>query len=224
MEKPRLLDLFCGAGGAAMGYYRAGFEVVGVDINPQPNYPFEFHQADALTYPVGGFDIIHASPPCEAHSRITGKYREKHIDLIPQTRAKLKLSGKPYIIENVEGAPLQGYFVLCGSMFNLDVKRHRLFECSHLLLTPTCNHKAWKRQYYSLCWKNRKRGIKSKVVGVYGNVNYSGEFEVRCKAMGIEWMTNAELVKAIPPAYTEWIGENILKRINHENHNHKSRA
>lgn len=195
-----------------MGYHRAGFEVVGVDINPQPNYPFEFHRADALTYSIDGFDIIHASPPCEAHSRITGKHhRGKHKDFIPETRAKLKKSGVSYVIENVEGSPLQNYFVLCGSMFNLDVKRHRLFECSHLLLTPPCNHTIWQRQYYSLCWRNRKKGILSPVVGVYGNINYSGEFKIRCRAMGIDWMTNTELVKAIPPAYTEWIGKNIRK-------------
>ena len=209
----KLLDLYCGAGGAGMGYHRAGFKVVGVDINPQPNYPFEFHQADALGYPLDGFDIIHASPPCEAHSRITGRHRGNHRDLIPATRARLTASGRPFVMENVEGAPLKNYFVLCGSMFGLNVRRHRLFECSHLILTPTCNHSAQTGEYYSLCWKNRKAGKKSPVVGVYGNINYAGEFELRCDAMGIDWMTNAELVKAIPPAYTEFIGKKLKRNI-----------
>lgn len=197
-----------------MGYHRAGFEVVGVDINPQPNYPYEFHQADAIEYPVDGFDVIHASPPCEAHSRITGRHRGNHADLIPATRAKLKAAGVPYVIENVEGAPLTNYIVLCGSMFGLDVRRHRLFESSHLLMQPECQHHRQSHgRFYSLCWKNRKAGKKSSVVGVYGNVNYSGEFELRCNAMGIDWMTNAELVKAIPPAYTEFIGGFLIRNI-----------
>jgi len=209
--KPKLLDLFCGADGAAVGYHRAGFDVVGVDIQPQPNYPFEFHLSDAIEHPVDGFDAIHASPPCEAHSRITGRHRGNHADMIPATRAKLKAAGVPYVIENVEGAPLTNYIVLCGSMFGLDVRRHRLFESSHLLLQPECQHgKQAPDRFYSLCWKNRKAGKKSAVVGVFGNVNYAGEFELRCAAMGIEWMTNAELVKAIPPAYTEFIGQQII--------------
>lgn len=209
----RLLDLYCGAGGASMGYHRAGFKVVGVDWKPQPNYPFEFHQADALEYPYEGFDAIHASPPCEAHSRITGKHRINHSDLIPATRTRLSESGLPYIMENVEGAPLNNYFVLCGSMFNLEVRRHRLFEASFLVLAPSCNHAAQTGEYYSLCWANRKAGKTSPVVGVYGNINYAGEFELRCKAMGIDWMSNAELVKAIPPAYTEFIGKQLIRTI-----------
>lgn len=127
----RLLDLFCGAGGAAMGYYRAGFEVVGVDIKPQPNFPFEFHQANALDFPVDGFDIIHASPPCQAHTCLNVMWNaKKHADFVEPTREKLKASGLPYIIENVPGAPLIDPIKLCGSMFGLgagpyDLRRHR---------------------------------------------------------------------------------------------------
>ena len=193
-----------------MGYHRAGFEIVGVDIKPQPNYPFEFHWADALEYPLDGFDAVHASPPCEAHSRITGKHRGNHLDLIPPTRSRLIDSGLPYVIENVEGAPLENFVVLCGSMFGLKVRRHRLFETSFILLVPQCNHAAQNGEHYSLCWKNRKAGKTSPVVGVYGNINYKGEFKLRCEAMGIDWMTNAELVKAIPPAYTEYIGKQLM--------------
>ena len=194
-----------------MGYHRAGFEVVGVDINPQPRYPFEFHQADALTFPLDGFDVIHASPPCEHHSRITGRHRAKHKDLISATRARLSGLSVPWVIENVEGAPMLNYFVLCGSSFGLKVRRHRLFECSSLFLAPECDHGRQNGEYYSLCWKNRKAGKTSPVVGVYGNVNYAGEWPLRCEAMGIDWMVNAELVKAIPPVYTEWIGKRIME-------------
>ena len=119
MSKPRLLDLFSGAGGAAMGYHRAGFEVVGVDIKPQPHYPFEFHQADALTFPLDGFDAIHASPPCQAYSTMTRKPSD-HPDLYAPTRSRLVATGLPYVIENVIGAPYTHGFVLCGSMFETD--------------------------------------------------------------------------------------------------------
>lgn len=123
MSQPVLLDLYCKAGGAAMGYHRAGFRVVGVDIEPQPHYPFEFHQADALTFPLDGFDAYHASPPCQRYSMITKLHGraivESHPDLIDPTRYRLKSSGKPYIIENVPQAPLKDAVTLCGSMFNL---------------------------------------------------------------------------------------------------------
>ncbi|MBC8395046.1 MAG: DNA cytosine methyltransferase [Deltaproteobacteria bacterium] len=208
--KPKLLDLFCGAGGAAMGYHRAGFEVVGVDINPQPRFPFEFHQADALTYPLDGFDVIHASPPCQAHTCLNVMWNaKKHLDLVLPTRKRLRMSGVPYIIENVPGAPLINPIVLCGSMFGLsagpyDLRRHRLFECSFVVEPLKCNH------------------IKSKpVIGVYGD-------HVRCRrrngdlpmalgkpladeAMGIGWMNFRQLSQAIPPAYTEYIGKQLRK-------------
>ena len=121
MNRPRLLDLFSGAGGAAVGYHRAGFDVVGVDIEPQPHYPFEFHQADAMTFPSSGFDAIHASPPCQAFS-IAAKYKGtagRHKDLLTPTRTRLQAAGLPWVIENVPGAPMRADYLLCGCMFGL---------------------------------------------------------------------------------------------------------
>ena len=142
MNKPRLLDLFCGAGGCSVGYAREGFEVVGVDINPQPHYPFEFHQADALTYPLEGFDCYHASPPCQDSSRASIQWRKAgkvyHQD-IPATRKRLIASGKPWVMENVVGAPLLNPVLLNGAMFQMKIRRNRLFETSFempLVLLP----------------------------------------------------------------------------------------
>lgn len=135
-RKPRLLDLFCGAGGSAVGYARAGFEVVGVDLKSQPRYPFEFHQADAMTYPLDGFDAIHASPPCQAYSVAQKLQGNLHPDLIGPTRFRLTESGKPYVIENVVGAPLLKPTLLQGTMFGLRTERKRLFETSFLLPMP----------------------------------------------------------------------------------------
>ncbi len=134
----RILGLFCGAGGAAMGLHRAGFEVVGVDIKPQKNYPFEFHQADAMTYPLGDFDAYWASPPCQGYGimRHLPWLKDKEYPmLIGGVREMLMATGKPYIIENVKGAPLDGNY-LCGLMFGLRVFRHRVFETSFFWLAP----------------------------------------------------------------------------------------
>ncbi len=206
----KLLDLFCGAGGAAMGYHRAGFEVVGVDVKPQPRYPFAFHQADAMTFPLEGFDAIHASPPCQAFSNVTGRNRHpnRHPELVDPVRALLRAAGVPYIIENVVGAPLRTPILLCGSMFGLDVQRHRLFETSFAMLRPDCQHGRWKRRFRSL--DTRQRTL-SKVVGVHGHTNYDGELELRKAAMCIDWMNNRELTHAIPPAYTEFIGRALVQ-------------
>src|SRR4030042_2837765 len=146
-NKPRLLDLFCGAGGAAMGYHRAGFEVVGVDIKPQPHYPFEFHQADALTFPLDEFDAYHASPPCQAFTKYKNLRKDlpsRYPNLIPSTRRRLTDTDKPFVIENVEGSPLINPIVLCGSMFGLDVRRHRLFECGKFTVQPLVCHHNWE--------------------------------------------------------------------------------
>jgi len=228
--RPRLLDLFCGAGGAAVGYHRAGFDVVGVGIKPQPNYPFEFVQGDALDPPVSWdyFDAIHASPPCQAHSTIgkqirkLGKTENEHPDLVPQTREMLKTSGLPYVIENVMGAPLENPIMLCGSSFGLNVRRHRLFECSgfDIGLVPPCAHHWQKPRFISL---DRRRGLAqldtrgmASVVGVHGHHNYAGERALREWAMDIDWMSPYELTQAIPPAYTEFIGAQLLAHVRQE--------
>lgn len=230
--RPKLLDLFCCAGGAAMGYYQAGFDVVGVDIRPQPHYPFEFIQADCLALDpafVATFDAIHASPPCQAHTAMKSMHNAKpHLDLVPATRAMLIGSGLPWAIENVVGAPLIAPITLCGTMFGLgvedaDLLRHRLFEMSHPpVFVPPCQH--GRREtigVYGGHARNRKR---ARTIGVYGE----GARDSRRKfdkgipdftteqariAMGIDWMTLAELCQAIPPAYTRFIGAHLLAHL-----------
>ena len=201
-----------------MGYHRAGFEVVGVDIEPHPDYPFAFVEADAMTYPLDGFDAIHASPPCHAYSTVTmrnaGNERE-YPDLVEPTRQRLLESGLPYVIENVIGAPLLNAFMLCGSSFGLDVRRHRLFEPGrwHPVLVPPCAHYLQRPRFRSL--DSRSKSLAS-VVGVHGHLNYPGELELRKAAMGIDWMTNDDLTQAIPPAYTEWIGAQLRAHLESE--------
>jgi DNA (cytosine-5)-methyltransferase 1 len=215
--KPRLLDLFCGAGGCSVGYHRAGFDVVGVDINPQPNYPFEFIQADVAAWASVSaeflrgleyrtFDAIHASPPCQAYIRSGNVAKDgRHPDLISPTRGLLQATGLPWVIENVPGAPIRADALLCGSMFGLEVRRHRLFEFSwnEPLLTWPCCH-------------NRK------VTGVYGNPHGASgaasgmlpsDLKTWSRAMDINWMTTAELADAIPPAYTQFIGAQLMAHI-----------
>jgi DNA (cytosine-5)-methyltransferase 1 len=232
VTRPRLLDLYCGAGGAAMGYHRAGFEVVGVDIVDQPRYPFEFHQADAMTFSLEGFEAIHASPPCHLYSTV-GKQSAKKLgtvypDLVDPTRERLIATGAPWVIENVVGAPLRNAVTLCGSWFGLDIRRHRLFETGgfDLLLVPPCSHQ-WQTPRFRTLDKRRTKAVSvvavygtgahtaplSSVVGVHGHVNYTGERELREKAMDINWMSPYELTQAIPPAYTEWIGRQLLSVI-----------
>jgi DNA (cytosine-5)-methyltransferase 1 len=199
--KQRLLDLFCGAGGAAVGYYRAGFDVVGVDNRPQPHYPFEFHQADALEYLKEHgckFDVIHASPPCQCYAQLT---KHEYPDLIPAVRAALMDNIKPYVIENIPTSPLEDALMLCGTMFGLRVFRHRLFESfPKIYFAPAmCNH--WGKSD-SL---QRRKG--QPFITVCGNFVPLSKGRV---AMGIEWMSRAELTQAIPPAYTEFIGRQII--------------
>jgi DNA (cytosine-5)-methyltransferase 1 len=204
------LDLFCGAGGAAVGYHRAGFDIVGVDIAPQPNYPFEFAEGDALAaLEMGlwrmGFDAIHASPPCQAYSVATPN-PTTHPDLYEATRERLTATGLPWVIENVIGAPYRSGLVLCGSMFGMRVRRHRNFESSHLLFPPgPCRHKE-----------------QGEVLGVYGNGgggNYPGHNGTKAhrhdfaELMGMPWATPREIVLAVPPAYTEHIGHQLLAHL-----------
>jgi DNA (cytosine-5)-methyltransferase 1 len=212
----KLLDLFCGAGGAAEGYHRAGFEVVGVDHKKQKNYPFEFIQMDAfeaLDRFGPYFDVIHASPPCQAW--VDSANKSKHPQLIDPIRDALKRSGRPYVIENVDSAPLRDWVMLCGTMFGLKVIRHRLFECSpSFYFAPfSCNH-----------WGTVAAGD---FAGVYGRGGrghrgidpHSGRRmrwgsppagaktqDFWSEAMEIDWMNRRELSQAIPPAYTEYIG------------------
>jgi DNA (cytosine-5)-methyltransferase 1 len=203
--------LFCGAGGAGMGYHRAGFEVVGVDHRAQPNYPFEFHCEDAFTYLEkhgSEFDVIHASPPCQAYSVASPKTNQ-YSDLVARTRSAIAEHRKPYVIENVPGAPLHFPITLCGTMFDLwsaqdelYLRRHRLFESSTLL--------------FSLGGCSCYGKVTAQVAGHLDRNNHDCKrhrkpsFENAKRMMGIEWMTKEEIVQAIPPAYTEWIGKQLI--------------
>ena len=218
--RPRLLDFYSGAGGAAAGWHRAGFDVTGIDINPQPNYPFEFIQADAIEVLtkwrrfLKGFDAYHASPPCQPYSAMTScrpGLASEYPDLVGATRNLLKQTGRPYVIENVPGAPLaeaSDLFgahgtLLCGHMFGLKLYRHRIFEASFPLpqphhprhLTPASKAGHWEP---------------GTIVSVSGNC---APIALAREAMGIDWMTRDELAESIPPAYTEYIGEQLLEHL-----------
>lgn len=206
-----------------MGYHRSGFEVVGVDINPQPRYPFEHHVADALevlaelaqTGLAFGYrvDAIHASPPCQhftAYGRSDTKgWRENYLDLVEPTRDGLIATGLPYVMENVPGAPLVDPVRLCGSSFRLDVRRHRLFESNVPLTIPPCDH-SWQTPRFAPA--SNRTNLRSTVeVGVWRI-----PLEVQRKAMGIDWMELRELSEAIPPAYTEHIGGQLIDYLREE--------
>ena len=215
MTRPKLLDLFCGAGGCSVGYHRAGFDVVGVDIKPQPNYPFEFHQADALEYPFEGFDAIHASPPCQLYSVANNIHgRDDHPDLVAATRARLERVGVPWVIENVPGAPMTNYVTICGLALGLAVKRHRLFETSFWVWGPPLCPEGHPGDWVSVFGHTvLERGHvigKAKGGGNRIKRRHLGTGRGR-EAMGIDWMTRDELSQAIPPAYTQFIGEQLLE-------------
>lgn len=204
------LDLFCGAGGASKGIANCGFELIGVDSKPMPNYPYEFIQEDAVQFMEFGlndFDFIWASPPCQEYSWASeGRRNEgyKYQDLVEITRHHLEKSGKPYIIENVVGAPLINPVILCGTMFPDDLKvfRHRLFESNmNLKVDLECNHRGHEAK------KRRKdSGDFFTVAG-----NWVGTLEEWSDAMGIDWMTRKELTQAIPPVYSEYLVKQIYK-------------
>jgi DNA (cytosine-5)-methyltransferase 1 len=205
LGKPWLLDLYCGAGGAAMGYYRAGFEIVGVDIAPQPHYPFRFIKADAIEYlRIYGhrFDCIHASPPCQRFSKTQRIYNLDHPDLIQLTRSAMPKV--PYVIENVPGAPLIKPVTLCGHFFKLGTYRHRLFE-SNVTLTPP-PHQKHDRPLAKMGRAPRNSEMMH-VVGHFSDINRAS------RAMGIWWMTRSEITQAIPPAYTEFIGKQLMVQL-----------
>ncbi len=205
MSAPRALDLFCCAGGASTGLVAAGFDVLGVDIEEQPEYPFAFRCSDALTFPLDGFDLIWASPKCQAFTAY--KRRPSHVrpaeNLIPAIRARLRASGIPYIIENVVGAPLESPSLLCGSMFGLDVQRHRLFETSFPVLAPPCDHRRWTARFPPAT--NRSNLRKTVEVGVWRI-----PIDTQRAAMGIPWMSLEKLSQAIPPAYAEFLARVFL--------------
>jgi DNA (cytosine-5)-methyltransferase 1 len=213
--RPRLLDLFCGAGGAAMGYHRAGFDIVGVDINPQPRYPFRFIRADALDYladeieSIGDgnhyFDAIHASPPCQAYSQAALAQRnvgKEYPDLLAPTRDRLGATGLPWVIENVPGAPMRPDYKLCGCRFGLKLRRERWFETSwHAFeLVPSCVH---LEPVVSVVGHGTPSWVRMKL-------GYNPSIHDYRAAMGIDWMNRDELSQAIPPAYTEHIGAQLL--------------
>ncbi len=231
-SRPRLLDLFCGAGGAAVGYHRAGFDVVGVDIKPQPHYPFKFIQADALEFTRWGavaylFDAIHASPPCQAYSVLRRANPDaEYPNLIAPTRELLEATGLPYVIENVPGAPTRHLIVLCGSMFGLgangrQLRRHRNFELSFPMMSPPCQHEGEAIGVYGGGPTGRytfENGAKKDYYNRRGG--YQGTIAEKQEAMGIDWMNAAEINQAIPPAYTELIGFQLRQHIDAEARTH----
>ncbi|HZN72489.1 MAG TPA: DNA cytosine methyltransferase [Micromonosporaceae bacterium] len=208
MGRPRLLDLYCGAGGAARGYQLAGWHVTGVDSQPQPRYAGDvFIQADALTVPLDGYDAAHASPPCHDHTSLTSIAGTDGTGwLLAATRERLAASGLPWIIENVPGAPMRCDVLLCGAMFRLRTQRHRWFELSDPMFPPTPEH---PRHRVRTVTRARRRawaaGLNVSVTGDVGS--YVGP-----EALGIDWMTGNELSQAIPPAYTRLLGEHLLTK------------
>jgi DNA (cytosine-5)-methyltransferase 1 len=249
----RLLDLFCGEGGASEGFRLSGFYVYGVDLNdnwtdrrtrPRPlplkRYPFPGIAGDALQaleillagkplifsgdpLYLRDFSAIHASPPCQLYSEITRVFDRRnmdfeHPDLVGPVRELLLQTGLPYVIENVPGAPLADDSVLlCGSMFDppLDVRRHRLFETNWNLPHPTwgCRHKLWAPRYRSADYRGRKSGRLMNVVPVYGGTRFKGDLDLRRRVMGMPWASSYGVVQAIPPRYTEFIGNHLLEHV-----------
>ena len=217
--RPKLLDLFCGGGGAGMGYHRAGFDVTGVDIKPQPKYPFTFIQGDVMKMLEVGYlrlddyDAVHGSPPCQLFSSVTPKAAKaaKHVDLLTPLREVFLAWGGTWVIENVPGAPMRQPLVLCGSEFGLRtkdgwwLKKHRLFESSVPLMGA------------GGCWCKGKR-----ILGVHGGGGAPGTGDryalrgVMASAaqgrelMGIDWLNRDQVAQAVPPAYTQFIGEQLL--------------
>ena len=189
-----------------MGYDQAGYDVTGVVIEPQPNYPFDLHQADAMTFPLDGYDIVHASPPCQAYSSATRAWgRAAHPDLYVATRERLQQNGAPWVIENVIGAPYDSGIVLCGAAFGLQadgewLRRHRNMESSLMLPQPAHTHPDSPRPITvgGHTWVSEVTQYKH---------SRQGTFDLVQRLMGIDWMTRKEIGQAIPPAYTRYIGE-----------------
>ena len=198
---PRALDLFCKAGGVSVGLSRVGFDVTGVDIAQQKNYPFKFICAGALDVDLSGYDFIWASPPCQLFTTFKHLTTKNYKDLIEPVRQRLKATGKPYIIENVVGAPLENPVTLCGSMFGLRVYRHRIFESNIQLKEPI---HPLHLQSTVKCGRKPKPGDFVSIAGNVSDVKYCG------RAMGITWMNQSEIGEAIPPAYSEYLAHQVI--------------
>lgn len=227
MNKPLLLDLYSGAGGCSYGYHQAGFDVVGVDIEPMPHYPFTFYQDNALAvldtllsgnawynYHLDDFAVLHASPVCKSYTYCNLSPKDRHPRLIADTRKRLKATGKPYVIENVMGAKrdLRASLMLCATMFGLPMERERLFEIGNtdiFILPPgPCNHKlAHISVVGHSVWDSWQEGTRRKDGRKRPD---SVPVKIGHEAMGITWMNKEELAQAIPPAYTRWIGTQLL--------------
>lgn len=199
-QKPYLLDLYCGAGGCSKGYADAGFEVIGVDIEDQPRYPYQFIKYDAkqflIDYDLSIFSAIHASPPCQQYSATNHFLNKQYADDIWDIRFLLVQTEKPYIIENVPEAPLRNSVMLCGKMFGLDVIRHRLFESNITLFVP-----------------EHEKHHKQKDVSFMTVTGSGYSIEKARKAMGIDWMIKKEMSQAIPPDYTEFLGRQLYNYV-----------
>lgn len=206
-DRPRLLDLFCGSGGAAMGYHRAGFEVVGVDVHAGRLkwYPFECHQGDALTFPLDGFDYIHASPPCQRWSSMTGRWGrgDDHPNLVGAIRERLTWETDAlYVLENVPGAPLRADVTLCGKMFDLPLVRHRIFELGRWK-TAAPEHRRHEGRTITVAGKCGGTSARD------GNAGRGLKDDWQ-RAMGIDWMPTRAMAQAIPPVFTKWIGDALI--------------
>jgi DNA (cytosine-5)-methyltransferase 1 len=208
----KLLDLFCGAGGCSMGYARAGFTCTGIDINPHPDYPFEFLLDDALCIDFRDYDVVHASPPCQLFSVSASGDGGGHPDYVEPIRERLRAWGGPYVIENVVGCPLIDPIMLCGTEFNLQAKcedgivrqlrRHRLFESNVALQ----NNGGCKHSGRAISVVGHSGGVKATRSGEYQATKATAKI-----AMGIDWMLHEDITQAIPPAYTEHIGRQIME-------------
>ena len=211
MTAPRLLDLFCCQGGASVGYARAGFDVVGVDIDPQSRYPFEFHQADALKFLMEHheeFDAFHASPPCQAFTNAQKIQKNDHPDYVTAIRAAFQLIGKPWVIENVPGAPLNDPVELCGAMFGIDTYRHRIFE-SNVFLSQPVQHPA----HTTRTAKMGRPAAADEFMHIVGN--FSGVDRAR-EVMDMPWANRDGLREAIPPVYAAYIGLQLIANVREE--------
>lgn len=204
----RILDLCCGGGGAAAGYASMGFEVTGVDITPQPHYPYAFLQGDCLSFPLEGYDVIHISPPCQRWSRQVScrpQLRDRYPDLITPVRPRLEASGIPYVIENVPGAPLRDPVMLCGAMFGREIYRHRLFECGNGIYPGQPWHGPHAvRASRAGHWEP---GTFMSVAGHIAPVSKARE------VMGIDWLPREEMAEAVPPYFTAYIGAYLLGQL-----------